>query len=73
MPIYEFACQTCGHRFETLVSLGGESTVTCIRCGSRNIQKLLSSFGIGGGSSRIKSSSAACSTCSSTSCDSCKA
>lgn len=72
MPIYEFLCQSCGKPFETLIPVGGEKNVACPVCGKRNLQKLLSSFGIGGGSSRIKSSSSACTTCSATSCDTCK-
>lgn len=72
MPIYEFLCKSCEKPFETLVPIGGEKDVSCPVCRGKNLQKLLSSFGIGGGSSRIKSSSNACASCSSASCDSCK-
>jgi putative FmdB family regulatory protein len=47
MPIYEFSCKACGCSFETLTSIGGEKNVTCVKCGSEDIQKLISSFGIG--------------------------
>jgi len=72
MPIYEFHCQECGRQFEVLVSIGGENGVTCSGCGSRDIRKLVSAFGIGGGSSRIKNSSESCANCSATSCSTCR-
>ena len=40
MPIYEYACQACGHEFETLV-LRGETT-TCPSCQSEDLERLLS-------------------------------
>lgn len=72
MPIYEFMCKECKNQFETLVSIGGEKSVSCKFCGSKDIRKLISSFGIGGGSSKIKNASSGCSACSATSCSSCK-
>jgi len=47
MPIYEYECKKCGESFEQLV-FGGEEFVRCPRCGSRNIDRLMScthSFG----------------------------
>ncbi len=72
MPIYEFTCNKCDYAFEVLVSLGGEKKVTCSRCGSKDIQKLLSAFGIGGAGSRTRSTSSSCATCSATSCETCR-
>ncbi|MFP4081405.1 MAG: FmdB family zinc ribbon protein [Candidatus Aminicenantes bacterium] len=72
MPIYEFVCKKCGKHFESLVSVGREKEVSCEACGSKNIEKLISSFGIGGGSSRISSSSDACPTCTANTCTTCK-
>ncbi|NIM90048.1 MAG: hypothetical protein GTO17_03785 [Candidatus Aminicenantes bacterium] len=72
MPIYEFTCQKCRSHFECLVSIGKEKNVSCLACGSKDIQKLFSSFGIGGESNRLSSSSTTCSTCSATSCETCK-
>ena len=71
MPLYEFCCQACRKKFEALVRLNGEKDVVCEACGSRDVRKLFSGFGIGGGSSRIKGSSSGCSTCSSHSCSTC--
>ncbi len=72
MPIYEFVCNKCKKQFESLVSIGKEKSVFCALCGSKDIQKVFSSFGIGGGGNRLSSSSAACTTCSATTCDTCK-
>ena len=46
MPIYEFDCQSCGHRFEELVGshVGVETAdLVCPECGSAKIERLLSS------------------------------
>ena len=46
VPIYEFDCQSCGHRFEELVGsqVGLETAdVVCPECGSAKIERLLSS------------------------------
>lgn len=72
MPLYEFICKACGKRFEALVRLGQEKGVRCESCGGKDLQKLFSAFGIGGGASRIKTSLASCSSCSSKSCATCK-
>ncbi len=45
VPIYEFACQSCGHRFEELVGshVGVDATeVTCPECGASKIERLVS-------------------------------
>jgi putative FmdB family regulatory protein len=72
MPIYEFVCRSCGLRFEALVRLGKDGEVGCQACGGKEVRKLVSSFGIGGGGSRLKESSAGCSTCHGHSCSTCK-
>ncbi|HRD01158.1 MAG TPA: zinc ribbon domain-containing protein [Candidatus Saccharicenans sp.] len=70
MPLYEYICLQCQHRFEALVKMN-QSEVTCPRCQSHQVKKLVSSFGIGENSSRIKGSSGSCSNCSSSSCSTC--
>jgi putative FmdB family regulatory protein len=71
MPIYEYLCKKCAQRFECLVQGGRDKYVVCPDCGAAEPQKLISSFGIGGGSSRIKASSSGCTTCSTKSCSTC--
>lgn len=42
MPIYEYACQDCGHAFETLVRSG--TVPACPHCQSQQLEKQLSVF-----------------------------
>ncbi len=45
MPMYEYRCERCEERFEQLVPLRAEHPpVTCPRCGTQEIRKLLSTF-----------------------------
>jgi putative FmdB family regulatory protein len=71
MPIYEYACRNCGHAFECLVHAGRDKEVVCPDCGARDPRKMVSCFGIGGGSSRIKAFSSGCTSCSTKSCSTC--
>jgi putative FmdB family regulatory protein len=45
MPLYEYQCAKCGHRFEVLQRMGesGES-LTCPECGADRPEKQLSTF-----------------------------
>lgn len=70
MPLYEFQCEQCRKKFETLVRLGRESEVVCAFCGGPKVRKLHSAFGIGGGASRLKESSS-CSSCKGGTCSTC--
>ncbi len=68
MPLYDFKCKECGHKFEKLVFKEEEiKEIKCPKCQSSNIEKLLTSFKIGGS----ESSSSSCSSCSSGSCSTC--
>ena len=47
MPLYEYACRSCGHRFEELVgSHAGTapSDVKCPSCGAEEPERLLSAY-----------------------------
>ncbi len=48
MPIYEYACGDCGHKFEALVRSG--STPECPTCHSKQLEKQLSVFATVAGS-----------------------
>ena len=45
MPLYEYQCDECGHRFERLQKFSDEPVKTCTVCGGR-VQKLVSSSAI---------------------------
>ena len=47
MPIFEYSCPNCGHRFEKLVlSSKRQRELTCPSCGSPDVQKAISLRGI---------------------------
>ena len=42
MPLYEYECEACGHRFETIRKFSDPPIDTCPRCG-QPVRKLLAS------------------------------
>jgi putative FmdB family regulatory protein len=48
MPIFEYVCSHCGHRFDKLVrnSAGDQPDVTCPECRSERSQRVLSAFAV---------------------------
>jgi len=46
MPIFEFSCQDCETRFETLV-LSSSERVSCPNCQGERLQKLISAHAVG--------------------------
>jgi putative FmdB family regulatory protein len=42
VPIYEYLCESCAHRFEVKQSIKEDPITSCIRCGHR-VRKLISS------------------------------
>jgi len=74
MPLFDFRCKRCGAEFEALV-LGGDQP-SCPECGTSDLEKLMSTFAVGGKSGGEASASggsrsAGCSGCSGGSCASC--
>jgi putative FmdB family regulatory protein len=51
MPIYEYECQACGHRFEEWQKMSDEPVKVCPKCKRRKVEKLIShtSFQLKGG------------------------
>jgi putative FmdB family regulatory protein len=48
MPIYEYACEQCGEKFEQLVrSMSGEAKIACPKCASSKTKRALSVFAVG--------------------------
>jgi putative FmdB family regulatory protein len=46
MPLFEFTCRGCGHKFETLII--GNRQAVCPTCASADLEKLYSTFAAGG-------------------------
>ncbi|MCJ7586646.1 MAG: zinc ribbon domain-containing protein [Candidatus Aminicenantes bacterium] len=57
MPIYEYLCRECGRK-STFVTLSVKAALVpkCRKCGSENLEKLVSRFAVGrSGESRAES------------------
>lgn len=45
VPVFEFRCLDCGHKFATLVGMvAGSEEPACTQCGSRKLERLVSRF-----------------------------
>jgi len=42
VPLYEYECKSCGHRFEKIRKFSDEPLTTCPNCGKETIEQLLS-------------------------------
>ncbi len=51
MPIYEYECQACAHRFEEWQKMSDKPIRVCPKCKARKVEKLIShtSFQLKGG------------------------
>ncbi|MDD4168768.1 MAG: zinc ribbon domain-containing protein [Desulfotomaculaceae bacterium] len=70
MPIYEFRCAECGHRFEKLCQAGdnGEN-LHCPNCNNASPKRVMSTFSALGG--RKNGSGSGCASCISSNCTNC--
>ena len=50
MPIYEYACRACGHRFEAIVRVS--ESPSCPSCNGRELERLISQFAVDSGGTR---------------------
>ena len=44
MPIYEYSCPSCAHRFEKLIRNAADLPKSCPACGQPQLKKLFSTF-----------------------------
>ena len=42
MPLYEYQCNSCGHRFEKIVKFSDDPLKVCPQCGKEEVEQLLS-------------------------------
>lgn len=63
MPIFEYVCRECGHRFERIVQ--GSAVPACPSCEAQNLDKQISAFAVGGTADGWGTTSApgSCGTC----------
>ena len=46
MPIYEYRCRDCGSTSEFLMDMGNDMAVACRFCGSRAMERIMSSASV---------------------------
>jgi len=68
MPIYEYKCDKCGAAFEALVF--GQQKVTCEKCGSPKLTRLVSTFSAIGSPDVMPSCKGSMPACSRSCCES---
>ena len=63
MPIFTYVCKQCGENFDLLIGVTSEIVeLECRKCGSKNIEKTLSSFSVGNSGGNSSSSGLSCPT-----------
>jgi len=67
MPLFEYDCKRCGHAFEALVR--GSERPTCPACGSRSLEKRLSTFSASVSGSSLPSCAGSMPCCQAGQCD----
>ena len=45
MPFYEYQCQACGHRYETMQKMSDDPLTDCPDCHKAELKKLISAGG----------------------------
>ena len=63
MPVFTYVCKECGENFDLLVGVTSEKVEPkCKKCGSKNIEKTLSSFSVGNAKGTASSPGLSCPT-----------
>jgi putative FmdB family regulatory protein len=55
MPIFEYACRSCGHTFEQFLvgaDAGGPAALACPACQGRDLDRLISLFAVDSAATR---------------------
>jgi putative FmdB family regulatory protein len=61
MPIFEYVCRECNHRFELLIQ--GSTEAACPSCKTTKLEKQFSAFGVGATGGWAPSGGGACGSC----------
>jgi len=71
MPLYEYKCAKCNEQFEVLL-LKQDETVTCPRCHTGEVEKLMSACAFkSSGNFTPSTGSSGCASCSGGNCSTC--
>jgi putative regulatory protein, FmdB family len=63
MPIFDFECRSCGHKFDLMISNSEKDKAKCPQCGAIDLRQLLSSFFSTSGPAKTAQMPEACSGC----------
>ena len=73
MPIYEYYCANCNEKFEALRGMSeADAPIDCVRCGQSDTSRTITVFFAQSGGKVLAGSAPNCSSCSSSSCATCK-
>jgi len=63
MPVYTYICKDCGEKFDLLIGVSSEKVeLKCKKCGSKDIEKALTTFSVRNSGSSSGSSGPSCPT-----------
>ena len=65
MPLRDYRCDDCGHRFEKLERAGRRARPRCPSCGSRSLTQAFSAFAVAAATTTPSPDVAACGHCGS--------
>jgi len=73
MPVYEFICEDCKHKFDGLYPMEIKvDEINCPKCNKKNVKKLFSAFAVRKEGEELSTpTSTACSSCSTKMCSTC--
>ncbi len=61
MPLYEYACADCGHRFEILQRIGESAEgLRCPQCDAERLEKQFSTFAASSDGNTVSAAPAGC-------------
>jgi len=63
MPLRDYTCDACGHRFEKLERTGSRARARCPECGGTKLMKAFSSFAVAAATSTPSRTPAPCGDC----------
>jgi putative FmdB family regulatory protein len=64
VPIYEYTCKSCNHRFDQLVpTMKADARPVCPVCGSRQTARAMSVFAVGAETASRSSAPGTCARC----------
>ncbi len=72
MPIYEYICENCNRKFESLRSIkDADAPIPCHYCQSQQTHRIVSVFFAQSGGKVIAGTSSGCGSCAGGSCSTC--